>query len=930
MLVNQNKRSVQSIKMKSIQANSLYLVNNYQEDTEGENAQKRPYLDLGEAVINDSLFADYMKHHGVVVNSRGRSRDFIVMKFDFGVKDSMSATELRDYYYSNGATVTWKYHDTAGNVVHEETILYKMLMRSPGKAKEGDCIFIREKFYSKAIKYLTMDLWDRMPLENAPIVEMSAYAPLTTATAIDYITIPMENILIIKDKDVHSMVNAVRVKTKEVPYGYKEIDWGKVEEIIHDYGCTFYKKKQKENPELRYIRQNKKALKENGIEIEEYPFKMKTYYRTECYVDRPEEKTEVKSTLWDGMGLCDESIFPQNKGMDGFIYCRSHFFKSCLFRGNIQEYFKDYFGGGYETATVTDMFGNVFQAKDIKVIITENSIKWIKFTHLMGGSEIAAYKYYKRFMKKHKEKFAIVKTAHPSKYGDLQRSSYQINNSFPCIDIEALKRIAKVSIDYCNALKTDHKAFMKHLEINASKRYSINNVLIAMDEWNECFKYTQYFKDERNDIISRFKNERLKLGKLFQNGDNLTICGNPVALLMKAAGQENFLEENCFEKIDGGIQCYTSRFKEGEKIAGFRSPHNSPNNIVHLENVYPELVRKYFPKLGNNIIIINGIGTDVQSRLNGQDLDTDSIYATNQPDIVDIAKRAYSDYPTIINDIGLKGKSEYRKDMESYAKMDSSISSAQYAIGNASNIAQLALSYYFDGGSTSTELEDVFIICSVLAQVAIDSSKRTFCVNVNSELTRLSRLPCMQPADDKKYPVFYAKVQELKNKGNKKKNEIKEEEIRFFNTPMDILAEIIEENVIDIRKNKEYILPTYNLNTVFQYKSDRKRDSKQYKKVLSVVQEYDREVKKLDISKDGYSKKVGNLFDICMEKLKNLSINKATMSSLIAYAFIPNGDVRNRLLTVLYDKDKKKFLDCFKKSEKTPSKSTEITVNKGA
>ena len=276
MLVNQNKRSVQSIKMKSIQANSLYLVNNYQEDTEGENAQKRPYLDLGEAVISDSLFADYMKHHGVVVNSRGRSRDFIVMKFDFGVKDSMSATELRDYYYSNGATVTWKYHDTAGNVVHEETILYKMLMRSPGKAKEGDCIFIREKFYSKAIKYLTMDLWDRMPLENAPIVEMSAYAPLTTATAIDYITIPMENILIIKDKDVHSMVNAVRVKTKEVPYGYKEIDWGKVEEIIHDYGCTFYKKKQKENPELRYIRQNKKALKENGIEIEEYPFKMKT------------------------------------------------------------------------------------------------------------------------------------------------------------------------------------------------------------------------------------------------------------------------------------------------------------------------------------------------------------------------------------------------------------------------------------------------------------------------------------------------------------------------------------------------------------------------------------------------------------------------------------------------------------------------------
>lgn len=920
--MDKNKRNVKSIKIKSIQANSLYLVNNYQANNKEDNEQKKPYLDLGEAVINDSLFADYMKHHGVAVNSKGRSRDFIVMKFDYGVKDGKSVAELRDYYYENGATVKWKFYD--------EPIHYKMLMRSPGKAKEGDCIFIREKFHSKAIKYLTMDLWGKMPFENAPIVEMSAYAPLTTATAIDYITIPMENILIVKDEDVYATVNAARVRAKEVPHGRKIIDWDKVEEIVNGHGFTFYKKKQKENPELQYIDKTKNALEKSGIEIEDYPLKTKVHYKTECYVDKPEGKTEVKNTLWDGMGLVSEDIFPKNKGMDGFIYCRSHFFKSCLFRGNIQEYFKDYFGDGYETATVTDMFGNEFLAKDIKVIITENSIKWIKFVDLMGDSDISAYKYYKRFMKKHKERFAIVKTAHSSKYGDLQRSSYQINNSFPCVDYEILGRIAKVSFDYCNALKINHEAFMKHLAINSSKRYSINNVLIALNEWNDCFKYTQYFKDERNDIISKFKNNRLKLGKLLQYGDNLTICGNPISLLMKATGQENFLEENCFKQIEGGIQCYTSRFQDGEKIAGFRSPHNSPNNIVYLENVYPELIRKYFPKLGNNVIILNGIGTDVQCRLNGQDLDTDSIYATNQPDIVEIAKKAYSDYPTIINDIGLAGKSEYRKDMKSYSKMDSSISSAQYAIGSSSNIAQLALSYYFDGGCTSTELEDVFIICSVLAQVAIDSAKRTFCINVNSELARLSGLPCMQPEDGKKYPIFYAKVQELKNNGKKKKKEIKEDEVRFFNTPMEILAEIIEENVIDIRKNKRYITPTYNLNTVFRHKPDRKRDSKQYKKVLLIVQEYDREVKKLDMSKDGYSKKVGNLFDICMEKLKNLSINKATMSALVAYAFIQNGDIRNRLLTVLYDKDKKMFLNCFKKSAKTPSESIGIPINKGA
>ena len=103
------------------------------------------------------------------------------------------------------------------------------------------------------------------------------------------------------------------------------------------------------------------------------------------------------------------------------------------------------------------------------------------------------------------------------------------------------------------------------------------------------------------------------------------------------------------------------------------------------------------------MIVINGIGTDVQDRLNGQDLDTDSIYTTNQPDIVQLAEYAYLNYPTIINKIGLKGKSSYKKDMESYAKMDNKISAAQYSIGQASNIAQLALSYYYDGGMESKD-----------------------------------------------------------------------------------------------------------------------------------------------------------------------------------------------------------------------------------
>lgn len=213
---NKKGQKTSIIKIKSIQANSLYAVNNYVEEDGTD--RKKPYLDLGEAVINNSLFSDYMMHHAVAVNKRGRSKDFIVLKFDYGVKGGMCAQELRDYYYENGATVAWPLYDKEGNVVKDKPIHYKMLMRSTGKAKEGDCIFIRENLHDTALKFITMNLWDKMPYDGADIVGMSAYALLVTATAIGFITIPMENILIVKDEVVPTMTNAVSVKVYDIPY----------------------------------------------------------------------------------------------------------------------------------------------------------------------------------------------------------------------------------------------------------------------------------------------------------------------------------------------------------------------------------------------------------------------------------------------------------------------------------------------------------------------------------------------------------------------------------------------------------------------------------------------------------------------------------------------------------------------------------------
>ncbi len=955
--IKDNEQESSAIKIKSIQAASLYRVNNgykfvlktKNEDGTESKEYKESFLDFGNAVINNSLFAVYLRKHGVTVNKHKRSLDFLMMKFDWGVdeddsdkeniKSAMTAQELRDYYYENNATVVWKTFDSkTGKEIKskEKIITYKMLLRSAGKAKEGHCLFIKKELHKKVLNYLTMGLWKKMPnMKGAKIVEMSAYAPLITATARDYIKIPLENIFVLQDQKSSCYKKAITVKSKDVKHIRMAKDFSAFEKNINEYGFTLYKKTAKRNSKLKYIGRSKKELAEHGIDIDLCPEKEATYYKKECCCDRGNKESEIVNTLWDGMGIIDNSIFPEN--MEGFIYCRSHFFKSCLFRGNIQDYFRNYYGENYDTAYETDMTGRRIKVTDIKVIVTENSLKWIKFLDLMSksGTMKDGFKYYSKIMEKDGEMFAIVKTAHGSKYDELQRSSFQMNNTLLTTDIDILEKIAAPSIEYCNKLKTDDEAFLKYLEVTGSARYSINNVLIDLYRWNDDFRYMEWFKNKRKAKINELKDQRLKLGKLFQYGDNLVICGNPVAMLMAVTGQ-SYKEENCFGQFDDRIQCCTSRFPEGERLAGFRSPHNSPNNIVYLENVYPERVKKYFPDLGNNVIIINGIGTDVQSRLNGQDLDTDSIYTTNQKNIVELAKKAYTECPTIINEIKY-GTNEYDKSMKSYSKMDQNISSSQYSIGSASNIAQLALSYWFDGGCKDEKLEDVFIISSVLAQVAIDSSKRNFEIEVGSELARISRLPCMK--HNPRYPVFYADVQKYNNKNKKgKKLEIKESDVGFLDCPMDLLYQIIEKGIIDLRKQKELNTQTYRegeygVKPIFEYKADKVNvNRKQYKKVIDIIKKYDDAINELDESKDSYCEDKLSEFEICIDKLRNITINKDTMYTLIEYAFKPGNEyLRDSILIVLYDKDKNKdkrmFLNCFKKTEKSGSSGVIVGEN---
>ena len=720
------------------------------------NLGTRDYFTYTDAMLNNSLFSEFLKRNGLNVYRKKQdqefskdesTRDIVCLDFDFGSrsydeefkrltklldgdltdesrerienairkvesrKDLYSERkrgEIRDLFYNEGVDITYNTKNKDGSLKKQQTIHYEMLFRTSAKAKLGQVIFINSKLYKKAYDWLTIGLGNKLPKDNAKIVEISAYAPLTTSTIVGTIHIPVEDILILKDQDsfFETIADVVRA-----------------EEYIDD----------------------------NGI------------IKKKCVVSR--EKTQVKNTIWDGMGLieCEEQYLRLPDYINGMALMRNHLFKVCCVKTKIQKFFKDWCsenGYDYETHQVQDMFGNWHYLKDIKIITTHNAVKWFKFIDLMGGTPETAYDYWCDRIRADGCIWGIVKTDHKSKLGNYQQLSYQMVNTLPCSK-DDVKAIAQDSIDYVELIKSDNDEFEKLLRKYANE---VNHYEMLADMYahNNNFADSKWFREEKRKIISGYVH-KLRKGKIFVEGDNLTVFGNPYALLLYSVG-EDWGDDPTFQREDGCIQCYTPRFSSNEYLAAFRNPHNSPNNVCYMHNTYSKFFERYF-EFSNNIMAVNCIETDVQDRCNGEDFDSDFNLVTNHPTIVKCAKKCYQDYPTIVNNLQESGMT-YGNSKSDYSNMDNKFSGSQMGIGWSSNLAQLAMTYYwtelakeYPDENRLKELYDNFVILSVLAQVIIDGCKRVYEIDGEDEIKRISKLPCMSltktiEVDDNKFKTI--------------------------------------------------------------------------------------------------------------------------------------------------------------------------------
>lgn len=138
------------------------------------------------------------------------------------------------------------------------------------------------------------------------------------------------------------------------------------------------------------------------------------------------------------------------------------------------------------------------------------------------------------------------------------------------------------------------------------------------------------------------------------------------------------------------------------------------------------------------------------------DQDSDFFYVSNQPDLVECARRAYANYSTVVNNIPMSSKC-YDNTPESQASVDSQISSSRISIGSSSNVSQICQSY--DCSYHDQKYSDYCCILAVLAQVAIDSAKKSFAINVSDEIEYIKQ---DIDIESNGYPVFWRNIQPAK------------------------------------------------------------------------------------------------------------------------------------------------------------------------
>lgn len=538
--------------------------------------------------------------------------------------------------------------------VDGKTEHYVRYKRSASSAREGKCLFIAEDLQSK------MEKWSFCGLNQPKYVDTKweAYVSLTLSGIMEHtITLKANEILIMKDAE-----------SKVMPA-------------------------------------------ENCVAVQ-YDDNTKKY-------ETKRNVFTVKNTIWDGEALLDESVFLGNPvySNEHMMLLRSNFFKSCAFRTKLQKWFID--NEVDMNAKAMDVLNGetlVDDAKvsDIKLIITESSLKYLKFYESKKDPLKNGFRQWFKYARVNNKgkvnsddeiEFGVVKTDLAVKKS--VRASYQLLNTLGLTQKEFHEFMDKYDTEFRNCLESP-KAFFDFLNYQKDTAEledfteDEENIIIGdqtldeenittedqtLDEYELSFSlkgayetrairnmYKIYgegcqnfklYKDYRNRRLRAYKN-KIKSGHMPIEGTYLTLFGNPAEFLY-ATIHEEYCPDNesklefkkngknhVIEVIKGNC-VYTKYYDQGKDIFAIRYPHITMGNIFCTQNMQFEgeeetFYDTYFD-LGMSIVCINSIGNVILDRLNGADFDSDMILVSDNGIIINAAKNQMDKFPVPINKV---------------------------------------------------------------------------------------------------------------------------------------------------------------------------------------------------------------------------------------------------------------------------------------
>ena len=465
-----------------------------------------------------------------------------------------------------------------------------------------------------------------------------------------------------------------------------------------------------------------------------------------------EEKTEITNSIWDGQSLLDSSKFTGQYKNKSMLLLRNRFFKSNCINTNIKLYMKERFKEDYNKATITDLYGNAIRVKDIKLITTPNSVKYLKFND------------YQTWLNNLID-FGIVKTDTPSheENGTMTRLNYQIINTLDLYEKD-IEKLLDQEFHYFDLLKNELFAIRHYLKIKQASMQKIDSTddfIYGMVSINNNISNTEIFAKYKRKIIDSFA-KRLKECRILVNGTHATIFGNVYEMLTASTGD--------FTQILFNNEIYAPFFTE-KQIMMCRNPHITMGNVVITKNTNNELLKKYF-NISDEIVIINSINNNILQQLNGADFDGDSVIITDNKLLIDKSLTNMKTPTTLVKSVKIKEE----RTLTNLANLD--VRTSKNYIGEIVNLSQYLNSLFWDNKRNNLPTNEIYksicILCS-LSNIEIDRAKRETRIDTRKELKKIRDKYNITKVRPYYFKVFTSGY-----------------DYRKMNAPTDILLEVVE------------------------------------------------------------------------------------------------------------------------------------------